>query len=471
LTWPLPPELSDQRLEAKLYRVEPVTSESRPLPDWQTVAVELRKKHVTLALLWQEYWDLHSGEDAYGYSRFCDLYREWSDAKQPPVFRQTHKFGDKVFVDFAGDTIPLVCPVTGQVKPIHLFVAVLGGSNYSYIEATHGEDLTSWIGAHVRMFDYFGGCPEVIVPDNLKSGVTKADFYDPQINPTYQALADHYGVAILPARKRKPRDKAKVEQGVLLAERWVIAVLRNRTFYDFEELRTAVWELNDRLNEKKFRKIPGCRRTLFEDEEKGILQPLPSERFALVFRKSARVYLDYHVEFEGQFFSVPHQLTRRTVEIRYTARIVEIFYNQEKVATHERIAGQRYMTNPDHMPSNHRFLTDWNPERFLAWAAKAGPGTRSMIDTLLAARRYPEQSYRACLGILQGLPRQFGADRVELACIRAVKIGATEYKHVKNILDRGMDRITDSEPPALSAGIHENIRGADYYAEMVGLGL
>lgn len=471
LEWPLPLNLSDRGLEGRLYRLEPSSAEDRPLPDWQAISVELRKKHVTLALLWQEYWEQHPGEDAYGYSRFCDLYRHWKETEQPPILRQTHKLGERVFVDFAGDTIPLVCSVTGEAKPIHLFVAVLGGSNYTYIEATRGEDLTSWIGAHTRMVEYFGGCPEVVVPDNLKSGVTKADFYDPQLNPTYQAWADHYEVAILPARKRKPRDKAKVEQGVLLAERWVIAVLRNRTFYDFEELRTAVWELNDRLNEKKFRKIPGCRRTLFEQEEKATLRPLPAEPFALIFRKSARVYLDYHVEFEGQFFSVPYKYAKRKVELRYTARTVEIYYDCERIAIHERTPGRRFITNEDHMPPNHRFLTDWNPERFLAWAGKTGASTRAMVERLLAARRHPEQSYRACLGILQGLPRQYGAERVELACSRAVSLGATAYENVKNILERGLESVVEQESPALSAGLHENVRGADYYAEMAGLAL
>jgi len=464
LQWPVPDHLSDEALEERLYRDHTSSATSRPTPDWADIHHELRKPHVTLALLWQEYRRIHP-EDGYEYSRFCELYADWRDTRCNPIMRQHHRLGEKAFVDFAGSTIPIVCRLTGLISPAQLFVAVLGGSNLTFIEPVPAQDLLSWLRAHVAMFDYFGGCPEVVVPDNLKAGVTKACFYDPVINPSYQALADHYGVAILPARSRKPRDKAKAEQGVLMAERWVVAVLRKQTFYSIQDLRRAIWELNERINDKPFRKIPGCRRSLFEGSERPLLRPLPSEPFQVMLRREMTVHLDYHVELEGQFFSVPYRLIKKKVMVHYTAGLVEIFHDNRKVASHERKAGVLYHTERDHMPSHHRFLAEWSPERFQTWSAKMGPATAELVGLLLQSREHPEQSFRACLGILQGLPRKYGPVRVEAACARALAVGGHSYRSVASILDRSLDQQPLPGAPVEfpSAGIHENVRGAAYY--------
>ena len=461
LSWPLPADLGDEALEERLYRVEPCDATSRPLPDWTEVHRELRRKGVTLALLWQEYRAANS--DGFEYSWYCQNYAEWRGRLQL-VMRQSHKLGEKVFVDYAGDTIPVYCSATGEVRQAKLFVGVLGGSSYTYVEAGWGEDLTSWTTAPARMFAIFGGVPEVAVPDNLKSGVTKPNFYDPEINPTYGDLADHYGIAVIPARPRKPRDKAKVEGAVLLVERWISAVLRNRKFYDLAELNAAIAELRERLNEKPFRKLPGSRGTLFELEEKPLLRPLPAEPYVFAHRVRMKVYLDYHVEVEGYHFSVPHRLVKQLVDVRYTATFLEVFFRGQRVASHIRNPHLLFSTLPEHMPANHRWRAEWTPERFQALASKFGPATEAMTTQLLTSAKHPEQAFRLCLGLLQHLGTRYDS-RLEAACARALAVGAHSYRSVESILERGLDRLPlpGKSATVLTAGFHENVRGPNYY--------
>ena len=463
LSWPLPEEMDDLELERRLYAAtegpEPV---SRALPDWSTVQKEMRRKHVTLMLLWQEY--KAANPNGYQYSWFCEtyhLYREGLDL----VMRQDHKLGEKCFVDYAGDKMEVVDPDTGEVYPASLFVGVLGASNYTFVEATLKEDLPAWIGSHVRMFDFFGGCTEILVPDNLKCGVTKPNYYEPDINPTYLEMAEHYDVAVVPARVRRPKDKAKAENGVLIAERRIIAGLRNRIFFNIEELNLAIREKLDELNHRPFQKLVGSRQRIFEEEEKATLKPLPSCRYHYAQRKKATVHIDYHVELEGHYYSVPYTLARQPVEIRWTSNTVEILHQGKRVASHLRLFGRTpASTLTEHMPPRHRKLAEWTPERVVAWAQNNGPWTAQLVTEIMARRRHPEQGFRSCLGILR-LSDKYGSSRLEAACHRAVSCQGFSYKTVKAILDHHLDQHKVEPAPEHPSPpcLHENIRGADYY--------
>lgn len=464
LPWPLPEELDDQALEASLYVTEPRKPDAEPPPpepDWAEVHRELGHKGVTLALLWKEYRE--GSQAGYGYSWFCQNYRQWAD-RIKVVMRQPHKFGEKVFVDYAGHTVPVVDVSTGEVRFAQVFVGVLGGSNYTYAEASWSQDLPSWVTAHVRMFAFFGGVPEVAVPDNLKSGVTKACYYEPDLNPTYHEMAKHYQIAVIPARKGRPRDKAKVEQAVQLVERWVLAALRKRTFYSLEELNQAISELLEWLNKRPFKKLPGSRLERFEQDEKPALRPLPAEPYEYGEWKSSRVNLDYHVEVDGHYYSVPHQLARQVVEVRLTATTVQMVHQSVRVASHKRSFRRgMHTTIPEHMPSHHRFRADWTRERVLAWAGKSGDSVRQVADAIMAGRMHPEQGFRACMGLIS-LGKRFGTSRLEAACARAVEAKAFTYQSIKSILHRGLDRQPlASRTVVRSAGYHANVRGPGYY--------
>jgi transposase len=456
--------MDDGALEQRLYREFQGPPPDRTLPDWNWVHKEMRRPHVTLRLLWDEY--KHEHADGYQYSWFCERYAEIR-GKLDPVMRQEHKLGQKCFVDYAGSTFQVVDPDTGEVRHAQLFVGVLGASNYTFADVTWSQDLASWLTSHVRMFNYFGGVCEILVPDNLRSGVTKPDYYEPDLNPSYHDLALHYGVAVIPARVRKPKDKAKAENGVLLAERWIMAALRNRTFFSLDELREAVWEKLEILNSKPFQKLPGSRRSVFEQEEKPVLRPLPAEPYYFTQWKKATVQLNYHIEVDGHFYSVPHELLRERLDVRLTAHTVEALNNGRRVASHRRSHRRGgYTTLPEHMPSRHRKHLEWTPERLIAWASKAGPQTAQMVEAILAAYLHPEQGFRACLGVMR-LSSKYGVDRLEAACTRALAARAYRYKSVKSILERGLDRLpqTVSSPPTSQPGIaHENVRGAAYYS-------
>ncbi len=463
VVWPLPDEWSDADLEARLYRVEPCAADPRPLPDWAEVHRELKrpKVHVSLQLLWQEY--KRSNPDGFEYSWFCERYNEWIGHVEP-VMRQTHRFGEKAFVDYAGDKVPVIDAQTGEVTWAQIFVGVLGASNYTFAEASWAQDLPCWIGSHIRMLEFFGGTPRVVVPDNPKPGVTKPDFYEPDLNPTYRELAKHYGFAVIPARVRRPRDKAKVEGAVLIAERWILARIRNLTFYTLDELNQTIAELLVELNRRPFQKLPGCRESVFVENERALLKPLRPDRYEMATWKPARVHLDYHIQVEGHYYSVPYTLLKAEVEVRLAAEVVEVFHNNRRVASHRRSFRKGGATTAnEHMPANHRQVADWTPERIRGWAAKTGPNAEAMVLALMDCREHPEQAIRSSLGVLS-LGKKFGGERLEAACSRALATKAIAYKSVKNILEAGLDRVSvESEPRPISVGHHENVRGAEYY--------
>jgi transposase len=463
LTWPLPEDLDDGRLEAMLFPPPPVLPpESRPQPDWPVLHLELKKKGVTLFLLWQEYKAV--SPEGYQYSRFCDLYGEWR-GRQDLVMRQRHRAGEKLFIDYAGQTVPVVDRQTGEVRQAEIFVAVLGASNYTYSEATWSQSLPDWISSHVRALSYLGGAPEVLVPDNLKSGVTSPHLYEPDLNPTYQEMARHYGVAVVPARSGRPKDKAKAEQGVLLAERWILARLRNRTFFSLAELNQEIARLLMELNERSFQKLPGCRRSLFEELDRPALGPLPAAPYEYAEWKKVRVHIDYHVQVARHYYSVPYQLVGMECEARATATTVEVFHRGRRVASHVRSSRKGgFTTVTEHMPAQHREHAQWTPERLVRWARETGDAVAAVAQRILESRPHPQQGFRSCLGVMR-LSKRYGDERLQAACRRALATGTCSYKSIESILKNGLDQkpLPQAAKPA-PAIEHENIRGADYYA-------
>ncbi|HVT58220.1 MAG TPA: IS21 family transposase [Thermoanaerobaculia bacterium] len=454
---------SGEELERRLYpQVAHRLRRERPAVDFRQVHEELKRKGVTLSLVWEEYRE--GQPDGYQYSRFCDLYREWR-GRLDLCMRQVHRPGEKLFVDYAGSTVPVIDAGTGEVREAQIFVAVWGASNYTFAEATWSQGLSDWIGSHVRAFEFAGGSTAIVVPDNLRSGVTRACRYEPELNPTYHDLAMHYGVAVIPARVRKPRDKAKVEAGVLLVQRWILARLRQRKFFSLAELNTAIGELLVRLNERAFRKQPGSRRSLFESVERPALRPLPEQRFLYAEWAKARVHVDYHVAVDGHYYSVPYQLVSQQVDVRFTAKTVECFAKSKRVASHLRSFRRgKHTTLTEHMPRPHRDYVEWTPERLVRWAQKTGPSVAGLIETVMATRVHPQQGFRSCLGILR-LSQRYGDERLEAACRRALEIRGFSYRSVHSILASGLDRNADStEPEAARPLVHENLRGPSYYS-------
>jgi transposase len=434
-------------------------------PDFALVHRELKRKGVTLTLLWEEYRDSAQGVP-YSRSRFYERYQEFVSTLRRSM-RQTHTAGEKLFVDYAGQTVPVIDTASGEERRAHVFVAVWGASNYTYAEATWSETKADWIGAHVNALAYAAGAPALLVPDNPKALISEANRYEPEPNRTYQALAEHYGCAVLPARPRKPRDKAKVEAGVQLVERWILARLRHRRFYSLVELNTAIRELLEDLNNRPFQKLEGSRRSWFELLERPAIRPLPPTPFEYAEFKRARVSrLDYHVEFERHYYSVPHALVSEEVELRVTRTTVEVLYHHRRVASHARSARHgNYTTVAEHMPASHRAHHEWTPQRLVHWAGTIGVATQSVVAHVLETKPHPEQGYRACLGML-ALARKYGERRLEAACARAVAIGAKSRKSVASILANGLDqqplrRSLDEDATALPA--HSNVRGPRYY--------
>jgi transposase len=461
LSWPLPAEMSDSELERLLYpRTAREAARRASQPDWSYVHRELRRKGVTLSLLWEEYREAHP--DGYGYSRFCELYTRW-EGKLSPVMRQRHPAGERLFVDYAGATIDVIDPETGEVRAAQLFVATLGASNFTFAEATWTQTLPDWISSHVRAFSSFGGVTAQVVPDNLRAGVTKACFYDPEINRTYADLAAHYDTAVVPARPRKPKDKAKVESAVLLVERWILARLRNRQFFNLEEVNAAIRPLLDRLNNKVSRHLGASRRQLFEQLDRPALKPLPAEPYVYAEWKKCRAGIDYHIAIGRHYYSVPHQLVKKELWARITARTVEAFHGGQRVASHVRTSGNgQHSTQRDHMPAHHRYREDWTPQRIHARAAGVGPNVAIFAEVVMRGRKHPEQGYRTCLGVIR-LADKFGRDRLDAACKRALEINARSYSSVHSILKNGLERKPRpraTEEPAIT---HPNIRGADYF--------
>ena len=378
--------------------------------------------------------------------------------------RQEHRAGEKLFVDYA-DGLSIVDPKTGELVATQLFVAVWGASNYTYAEASLTQELPSWIASHVRAFQHFGCSPRVLVPDNLKSGVSKPCFYDPEINPTYAELAAHYGAAVLPAKVRKPRYKAKAENGVLVSKRWILAVLRHRTFFSLAELNAAIRELLESLNTRAMRKLKKSRRQVFEELDRPAALSLPDRPYQYAEWLKARVNIDYHIEVDRHYYSVPFRLIREQLDVRLTATTLEAFCKGERVAAHARShAAHKPTTRAEHMPPEHRRYAEWTPSRMLDWAAKTGPSTAQLTEKILASKTFPEQGYRAVLGILR-LGRLYGGERLEAACVRAMRFGTCSYRSVHAILARGLDQQVQDQDDAGQNPLpfHDNIRGGEYY--------
>lgn len=461
IEWPLPDGILEQDLFSRLFLPTKNATKQRPLPDWEWVYQELRKKGVTLRLLWREYRDNHP--TGLSYTQFCERYRIYTKATTP-VMRQIHKGGEKTFVDYAGTTIPWIDPTTGEVHDAQIFVGSLGASQFTFVEATATQGLPDWIQSHIRMWEYFGGVSEVVVPDNLKSGVTKAHRYDPDINANYQHVGEHYGFAIVPARIYEAKDKAKVENAVGCITRQIIASMRHITFTSIAEINAAIKPRLFEFNKQSFQKMKISRQALFDAVDKPALKPLPPEKYQYADWQLAKIHIDYHFTFDDHYYSVPYKYIHHEVEVRATAKTVECFYERKRIASHPRsYLRYKHSTLKEHMPPAHRAHAEWSPERMKRWANKIGPNTMRFIDKLIASRSFPEQAYRTCLGVLR-LGTRYGEARLEKACDIACESGATRYQQIELILKNKLDAIPHSHAantPVITP--HENIRGSDYY--------
>ncbi|WP_415076889.1 IS21 family transposase [Legionella sp.] len=458
-SWPFPEGLSEETLYEKLF-LPTVQIKNRPLPEWEHVHKELRKKGVTLRLLWREYRDTHP--TGVGYTQFCHYYGDYKKTITP-VMRQIHQAGEKCFVDYAGMKMPWIDVSTGELQEAEVFVGCLGASQYTFVEATKTQRLPDWISSHVNMFDFFGGVTEIVVPDNLKSGVSKAHRYDPDINANYQLLGEHYRVAIVPARAREPKDKGKVENAVGCVERIILASLRHCTFTSIAEINQAIQKRLTDFNSQLFQKMQTSRRELFELIDQPALKSLPAEKYAYAYWKKAKVHIDYHVTFDDHHYSVPCQYIHQPVEIRATSKLIECFYKGRRIAVHVRSYRQYgYSTIEEHMSASHKAYAKWTPERMKRWAEKTGPETLAFIDYMISARPFPQQAYRACLGVLR-LGEKFGEARLEKACEKALKIGAKRYQQVHDILKNHLEDLPVQESESTQMSAHKNIRGPHYY--------
>lgn len=462
LEWPTIEGMPEEALEALLYADgKQERSDGLVVPKWDEVARELRRKGVTKRLLWLEYRDRH-GEAAYSYSRYCELYAGWKGGIEP-VMRFEHPAGERCFVDYSGQTLSVVDEATGEVREAEVFVATLGASNYTFVDVTWSQSLPDFLSSHQKAVEYFGGVPKIFVLDNLKSGVTKADRYEPLLNRSFNELMSHLNAVAIPGRAAKARDKAKVENGVLQAERWVLAPLRDQLLVGLEDARRAVLELVGKLNDRPFQKMAGSRSSVFADLEQGALQPLPQGRFVPAEWKKLKVHVDYHVEVGRHYFSVPYQLIGQVLDVKVTPSLVEIFRNGRPVTSHRRSVA-RWTTKPEHMPSSHREYLKWSPPRVVLRGQQIGPHVSQVIERVLSSKIHPEQGYRPCLGIVR-LADKYGEDRLEAACRRALRYSAVSYKSVKSILEKGLDRVEeDGQQPSLPIE-HENIRGQEAYLD------
>lgn len=469
LGWPLPDGIDERTLGRLLFPTQPLTGQRRfSEPDFITAHQELKRKGVTKQLLWQEYREQHP-KDGYSYAQFCHRYLEWL-GKQQRSMRQIHRAGEKLFVDYCGPTMAVVNPDTGEVRQAQIFVAVLGASNYTFACASWTQNQADWLTAHVKAFEFLGGVPEVVVPDNLKSGVSKTHRYEPDINPAYQQLAAHYGVAMIPARPYKPKDKSKAEVGVQIVERWIMARLRHQTFFTLASLNQAIRFLLDDLNQRPFKKLPGSRQSQFQQLDQPALRPLPAHRYEYADIKQARVHIDYHIEYDKHYYSVPHHLVKEKVEVQATQNTVAIYRLGHRVASHPRSYRQgSHSTCAEHMPRHHRAINDWSPERFLSWAGDIGESTREVVNHILREKRHKEQNYRRILALLSNA-NTYGRERLNSACQRALVINSPTRSSVESILKQGLDQVpldrdstTLQQEDQLSLDYHENVRGEAYY--------
>lgn len=460
-SWPLAKAYED---DATLKRLlfHPVGRPARDLsePDWPTIAQEIKRKGVTLTLLWQEYRAAHP--NGYGYTWFCDRFATFR-LRTSATFRNRHEAGAAMQTDYAGHTVPVIDPETGEVHDVQIFVAVLGASSYTYCCASFSQKLPDWIEGQCQALSFFGGVPKAIICDNLKSGVAKALWFEPTLNQTFAAMAEHYDTTILPTRSRKPRDKAKVEGAVLIVERWILARLRNRRFFSLTYLNAAIAMLLEDLNTRPMRHVGKSRRQMFEEIERAALAPLPPVPFEYCEWKTAKVHPDYHIEVDKTFYSVPHRLIGRRVDVRLTHRVVEIFHAHIRVASHVRTSQRRgHVTVNEHMPKAHQRYADATPANLVDRAGRIGSNTAILVERMMRDRPHPEQGYRSAMGILS-LARRYEADRLEAACERALAINAITYSSVTAILKSGLDRAKPAAEPAKPTPSHTNIRGSTYY--------
>jgi len=467
LTWPIPADMAERDLGRLLFPTQSVTGQRRFIePDFPAIYQELKLKTVTKQLLWQEYRQRYPDE-GYSYAQFCHRYQKWLGCQQRSM-RQIHRAGEKLFIDYCGPTMTVVNPDTGEIRTAQIFVAVLGASNYTFACASWSQKQADWLNAHVQAFEFYGGVPEVVVPDNLKSAVRKTHRYEPDINPSYQQLAAHYGVAIVPARPYKPKDKAKAEVAVQIVERWIMARLRHQTFFTLASLNQSIRLLLDDLNQRPFKKLPGSRLSQFEQLDKPLLRALPTQAYQYTEIKQARVHIDYHVEYDKHYYSVAHHLVKQSVEIQASEQAIAIYHQGQRIASHVRSYRQgAHSTCPEHMPQNHRAMSDWSPERFLRWATDIGPQTAEVVKHLLQEKRHIEQSYRRILALLSNA-KKYGRERLNNACGRALLINSPTRSSVESILKQGLDQIavetqSNTIQEELSLDSHENIRGEDYY--------
>ena len=467
LSWPLPESLDEDELERLLYSPLPQVEPALVMPDFECVHKELLRKHVTLALLWQEYKFEH-GKAGYQYSQFCELYRRWA-RPLGAVMRQRHKAGDKLFVDWSGDGVPIVDRDTGEVTDAPLFVAALGASTYAFVKAAPSRQAVHWLRLHSEAMESIGGVTAAVVPDNEKTGVTSPCRYDPELNPLYAAWAEHYGTSVIPTRSRKPRDKAVVENAVLNAQRWILARLRNHTFFTLEQANAAIAELLVEYNTRPLQKMATTRRELLEAIDRPALRPLPAGRFEPFDWSRPVANIDYHVVIEKHYYSAPYTLIGERVEARWTGSTVELCHKGRRVASHRRsYVLWDWTTADEHRPEAHRAQLEWTPERITRWASKTGPQTAELAAKILSSKGHPERGYRACLGVMR-LGKKYGDERLEAACARAVALASPSYRTVRSILESGADRLPmpdgrngrGSEQLALPR--HDNIRGPEHY--------
>jgi len=466
LSWPLPDDLTDEQLEEKLYPPNiKIDEEKKGKIDWSFINKELKRKNVTLQLLWREYKQKYP--EGLRYSRFCGLYRDWKKNKDVWMV-QKHKAGEKLFVDYAGHTMPIINKETGEVKEAEIFVATLGASSFTFAESTWTQSIPDWIQSNIHAFEFFQGCPEIVVPDNLKSGVKKAHRYEPDINSSYQDMAVHYGVAIIPTRVRSPKDKSKVENAVQQVERQILARLRNRKFFSLLELNQAIRPLLDELNQRPFQKLPGSRHSQFLEIDKPALKPLPATRYDYAAWKKVKAGFNYHIEIEKHHYSVPFTVANKELHARYNNQTVEIFHQNNRIASHVRShISNGYTTNILHMPANHQHQSEWTPERIVSWAGKTGGETARFVEALMASRQHPEQGFKACMGILR-FEKSYGKERLEAACKRACALGVYSYKSIESILKNKLENKplpgnSLSSSPKTTSESHEFVRGQDYY--------
>jgi transposase len=469
LSWPLP-DVDDATLEARLFSSPPpsagslVPPDERFVPDWDAVDRDLRrKKGVTRYLLWQEYRLAHP--DGYSYTRYCELFHAWREL-QGVTMRMTHVAGERLFVDYAGPTVSVVDEFTGEIREAQVFVAVLGASSYAFAEATWTQQLPDWIGSHVRALAYFGGCPEIVTSDNLKVGVSTPHLYEPDINPSYLEFARHYGVAVIPARSRSPRDNGKAESAVQVVERWILASLRNQTFFTLVSVNDAIAELLVGLNERPFQKRPGSRRSLYLELDRPALRPLPRERFVFASWKRVRAHIDYHVTIDQHHYSVPYQLVKQELDARITMSTIEVLHKGKRVASHARSHRKGgHTTVREHMPPAHQEHAGMTEKQLLARADRVGPAAATFMEAVIAARAHPQQAFRSCLGVLR-LGDKYGSGRLEAACTRAVTLGAYSYTSIDAILKKGLDQrpLERADAASTPKTRHENVRGGSYYA-------